>query len=218
MNYQGPNGENHSCIVMFNDFQRLLMSRRECVILGDGTFQYVPLMYKQLYTFHLLVGNMSFPLLFVYSESRNKNMYMKLFEYMKNELKIDLYKFMSDFEIAVRISVKHFYPNALIVGCWFHFINSLLKRIKKLGLQKLYNKDKQFNQTIRKYIALCFIPIDQVHNFHGIIVGEINNITNEDVKAGLLQFNEYFERVWMDGKYLISDWNQTDDIRFRTNN
>ena len=119
-----------------------MMERKECTILGDGTFQFVPVLFKQMYTFHLLIGTRSFPLFFVYSESRNKNMYMKVFEYMKNVMKIDMHKFMSDYEVAVRSAARYYYPDSILVGCWFHFIDSLIKRIKKLGLQKMYNKEK----------------------------------------------------------------------------
>lgn len=54
--------------------------------------------------------------------------------------------------------------------------------------------------------------------FHELIEEEINRISDLEIKDGLLKFNDYFIRVWMNNKYLISDWNQTEDLRFRSNN
>ena len=174
--------------------------------------------FVRIYGIHLLIGSRAFPILFVYSESRTKAMYKTVFEYMRYTTNVDVSVFMSDYEQASRCSIKEVFPSVTLCGCWFHFINSLFKRIRKLGLQKYYSRSQEFNSIFRQYISLCFVPIEEVRDFQGIIKEQIDKIEDNEIKTVLEAFYNYFCDCWIDGKYSISDWNQLSDITIRSNN
>lgn len=54
-------------------------------------------------------------------------------------------KVMCDFESALRDAIQHIIKPSKLLGCSFHYIKALWKKIKKLGLfRKFYIKDVKF--------------------------------------------------------------------------
>ena len=43
-------------------------------------------------------------------------------------------KYMLDFEKSLQNAVKNNFPNAIINGCYFHYVKLLWEKAKKLGL------------------------------------------------------------------------------------
>ena len=67
--------------------------------------------------------------------------------------------FMIDFEVGLQKAIKLYFPNALISGCFFHFVKCLWEKAKKLHLCK---KDKIKHTKILIFILkiIPFINID----------------------------------------------------------
>ena len=49
-------------------------------------------------------------------------------------------KYMLDFEKSLQNAVKNNFPNAIINGCYFHYVKSIYKRYKDYHL---FTKDKK---------------------------------------------------------------------------
>ena len=51
-------------LVFFTDFQIGLMKNYPITLMGDGTYSYVPKMFRQLYTFHISYGSQAIPVMY----------------------------------------------------------------------------------------------------------------------------------------------------------
>ena len=73
-------------------------------------------------------------------------------------------KFMSDFEIALRRSIKEVFPNCILDGCFFHYTKLLWKHAKILGLCK---KNEIKNTKIFLFLLKLYpyIKLDEKKNF-----------------------------------------------------
>ena len=132
------------------------------------------------------------------SSHRPKSLYLKLFEHYRS-IGVSVIEFLSDYEVASRNAIRDIYPFALVKGCYFHFCNSLLKKLKKLKILTDYTKSKIVNQILHMYFSLAFVPIDELDSYIEIILQEINLVDDDFVKEKLLLFNEYFHSVWIEG-------------------
>ena len=43
---------------------------------------------------------------------------------------------MSDYETGLRNALKIAFPNAVIISCYFHYLKSIVKKVKELGMLK----------------------------------------------------------------------------------
>ena len=62
---------------------------------------------------------------------------------------------IADFEEAPAAALRNVYGDQLIVsGCWLHYAQALIKRLRKLGLTDAYRNDEE-TQTIFLLSACC---------------------------------------------------------------
>lgn len=79
-----------------------------------------------------------YPFAFFFMEKRDAVAYDLLFEKLiemmgpENAQKVTLC--MSDYESAVRKMLKIHFPNARIVGCFFHYVKAINKQARRFGL------------------------------------------------------------------------------------
>ena len=78
---------------------------------------------------------------------------------------------------------------AIISGCLFHFGQCIWRQLQALGLQKKYQEDKPFNLSVRKLIALAFLPIVDVVKAFDLLSDEFDDDADK-----LL---DYFESTWI---------------------
>lgn len=204
-------------IFMTSKFTLNLCLKQESTLLGDGTFSTTPPMYNQLYIFHLLVSKQAYPLFFILTIHRTKNVYRAIFRKMK-DLGISIRLFMCDYENAVRKAFGEIYGTSILKGCWFHFCQSLIRNVKSLRLGNEYKSNVEINEIVRLYFSLSFVPIDQIEDYQIEIRKRIEKISDLFLKEKMLSFDSYFSRTWMDKIYKKSDWNQLVDIQLRSNN
>ena len=89
---------------------------------------------------------MNIPILSCLMKFKKEICYVNVFENFKillyeNNIKIDFdkIKIMTDFEISLRKAVRYSFPNSPLIGCYFHYLKSIIKKIKELGLLKKNN-------------------------------------------------------------------------------
>ena len=211
--------ETKRCIGFATDFQMKLMKENmDCLFLGDGTFSSSPTCFNQLYIIHLLIDSKAFPVMYVLTETRTTECYYEIFNWLKSQ-GIVISSFMSDFEKSTRKALKLVYSDIELHSCNFHFVQSLMKHVRELKLDKIYSNDILINKIIRKYFSLPFVELKEVVEFHKIIQDEIQSVEDEEVKAKLILFDEYFKKNWLEGEaYRPADWNQCKDIKRCCNN
>ena len=120
-------------------------------------------------------------------------------------------KFMSDFEIALRRSIKEVFPNCILDGCFFHYTKLLWKHAKILGLCK---KNEIKNTKIFLFLLKLYpyIKLDEKKNFFKEL--EEYYITNSKYK----NFLEYYKKSWIDSEFVNMDVINRNEYLNRTNN
>ena len=65
---------------------------------------------------------------------------------------------MVDFEKGAINSLWAVFPNAEVKACFFHFNQCIYRKIQSYGLQKRYQEDGEFSNTMRMLLAITFVP------------------------------------------------------------
>ena len=114
-------GERKRVVGFSSGFMLDVAQRGRGVFLGDGTFDSVPTMFKQLYTIHAEVDGSVFPVVFVLVEERSTEAYECVFSALK-ERELVFKTFMTDFESASRNAARNVFGDVVVKGCWFHLV------------------------------------------------------------------------------------------------
>ncbi|CAF1311366.1 unnamed protein product [Adineta ricciae] len=81
------------------------------------------------------------------------------------------------------------FPNARHVGCYFHFTNSIIKRIQCLNLTTMYRDDEHARNTVRHLMMLPLIPVNHIR----YIFDKITETAPHVMKPLI----DYFEGDWI---------------------
>lgn len=200
-------------IVIFSTAEDLIKLCSFETIYVDGTFSCVPKIYKQLYTFHGFIGDRQFPFLYCLLSNKSSGTYVSLINNIKS-LAMSLNsvfnppKIVADFETGWLSAMNEALPNSIFNGCYFHFTQSIWRKIQDLGLSTLYKNCLDINITVRQITGLGFLPIDNVY--------ETFELIRSNADPRLTEFLNYFYDYWI-LTITISKWNVFDRT-IRTNN
>jgi hypothetical protein len=100
----------------------------------DGTFKTTPNPFFQLYTIHGFRMHSSMPSVYALLPNKNEDTYRRLFMAL-NGLREGLAprSILVDFEMAAINAARALYPGSDIRGCYFHFQQSLWRKIQALN-------------------------------------------------------------------------------------
>ncbi|KAK2152566.1 hypothetical protein LSH36_325g03049, partial [Paralvinella palmiformis] len=73
-------------------------------------------------------------------------------------------------------------------GCAFHLAQALFRKVQVFGLQPAYSSDNGTFKLLRKFMALCFLPVQHIEPIFRRLQIETNS-------AALIQFGEYIDRI-----------------------
>ena len=65
---------------------------------------------------------------------------------------------ITDFEIARQTAVRGEFPATAVRACYFHFTQSLWRKIQDLGLAVAYRQNRRIKEILRKVMALGYLP------------------------------------------------------------
>ena len=115
------------------------------ILFFDGTFHSCPKSFYQVFNIlaHLKNKNVALSIMTILMKNKYELSYINLFENLKlilyePNISIDTNKIylMSDYETGLRNALKITFPNAVILGCYFHYLKSIVKKVKELGMLK----------------------------------------------------------------------------------
>jgi len=94
-------------------------------IFTDGTFDYAPKFFLQLYTIHGYKNGVYVPLVYFFLKDKFKNTYINVWKYLisiceKQSLLFKIEKLHIDFEIGAIEATKEVFPDVKIKTCRFH--------------------------------------------------------------------------------------------------
>ncbi|XP_069101592.1 uncharacterized protein [Argopecten irradians] len=98
---------------------------------------------------------------------------------------------VADFEKATWAAARVTITGVVIRGCNFHWNQAIWRKVQEVGLQEEYMQKTDVYTTIRRVMALTFVPSDEVENcFNMIRVPEGGNEKME-------QLCRYVDRNWI---------------------
>lgn len=161
-------------IIIFATLNSMIKLCRSEIMIMDGTFKTCPLLFRQIYTIHGLVGlgdnRRCVPLVFILMKTKREAAYRKIFEILLeycDEYGIDLAPrfVLTDFEIAIINAVRIKFPAASHRGCLFHLGQIIYRHVQKEGLQRIYgHEDSEFSIQVRQLVALAFLTPPEIPN------------------------------------------------------
>jgi len=57
--------------------------------------------------------------------------------------------------------------DVMVSGCWFHYAQAVMNRLKKIGLSDAYNNEETTQVVFRCLLALPLLPVADRPNFQG---------------------------------------------------
>ena len=203
-----------------------LLNLRQCKeIYCDGTFRTCPRPYSQYFTIHGRYRNRVMCFVNCLMTDRNIGDYRHILETLKVKIRqITRHrwrprKVICDFELALIAAVETELPRAQISGCYFHFNQSLWRKVQNLGLAASYRRRPAVKSLVRKVMAIGYLPIAVVRQNFRLL--RTSRRTQRLCRRynGLRDFLDYFERNYLNGLFPPQMWNVYErDMNNRTNN
>lgn len=187
--------ENGNRTLMFTTEENLRILNKCRILQGDGTFETVPEIFKQLYTIHGQYKGNLVPLVYILTTDQSEESYTFVLKYLhklKPELNPSL--LIIDFEISFINAFRTVFPECDIHGCYFHFCQCIWRCIQRSGLQELYQNDENFSLQIRHLLALSFVKPDDVKVYYDLLLKSDYFVQNKDLLSPVLS---YFEPNWV---------------------
>ncbi|XP_022180217.1 uncharacterized protein LOC111040592 [Myzus persicae] len=130
----------------------------------DGTFKTVPKTIDgdcyQLFTFHMIYKNISFPMVYALLTGKTEVIYKELFQYVRHALPLqyDKLTIIADYEIYQINSIALVFPESTHQGCYFHYCQSILRhmRNKQIQIYNLVKVNPIAAQIFRMILALPY--------------------------------------------------------------
>jgi len=152
-------------IVVFTTNLMISALQRCDTLFIDGTFRTAPAPYMQFVTIHGLFHGHVIPLVFTLLTNKTVGVYRQLFNHVKLHTRrvtgraLRPGKIVLDFEQAILLAVETELPGTRLSGCYFHFTQSLWRKVQNLGLAGIYRRDGRVRDTVRKIMAIGFLPV-----------------------------------------------------------
>ena len=129
-------------------------------------------------------------------------------------------QFVVDYELALLNAIRAVFPNSPRKGCYFHFVKSLVRKVRALGLIEEYAQEGGETGTFLRHImSLGYIPADQVRQTYFDYINEPGNVALRQNDVRLNRYLRYFERTYLDGVLTPDIWNTFErDENNSTNN
>ena len=133
----------------------------------DGTFRTAPFPFTQIVVIHGKYHGWILPLVFALSTGKRQNQYRYILQEVATKIRNLNNNFspnliVTDFEVALINAIDAELPQTEKHGCYFHFSQSLMRKISTLGLQVAYQQNPQLQRVVRRMLALGYIPVPHV--------------------------------------------------------
>lgn len=185
-------------------------------LIVDGTFKSAPFGFYQILIFQSIFLGRTFPLIYFLLKNKTEKTYVRCLTLIKEKTKLNPSLFVCDFEKGLSNAIETVFSNAKIQFCFFHFSQSIWRRIQQEGLTKEYKSNSDFKKLMKYTIATAFLdPCNTLSCFAKI---KQKLLCLDDRVAGLVNYLEYtYFGVMKSSQYKcpifsIDKWNVRDQI------
>ena len=137
------------------------------VIICDGTFRSAPRPFLQLYVIFGVFDGRKIPLVWSFLSDKSSYTYVTMFNVIKERccslgVAFSPSQILSDYESGFLKACQLVFPEAQKMGCYFHYTQSIYKRIQRLGLAYSYRFNEKLRLFVRRIFCLAYLPIGLV--------------------------------------------------------
>lgn len=143
-------------------------------------------------------------------DGRKQELYVKIFEYMRDIHEIYPHTVMCDFEKGMKNAGKRVWKNCTIRGCLFHFQQAILRKAKSFPeIASSLNKSINVRYAVRMFGKIPLLPSNKLED--GLL--EVFQFQKSHKLAKMFKgFNKYYMRQWAKLSFC------SDDLDMLTNN
>ena len=178
----------------------------------DRTFKTCPSLFNQLYIIHAKYRGEYMPVAYILTNKRNTDVYKRIFRALKikamemNPTGLEPNIIITDFEAAVIEAIRVEFPNTIHYGCFFHYVQCLLRYVQTHDMVIDFYHSQTFRANFYLKCALALLPFNEIR-----LASE--RVDQEYPIPDL--FKNYFNGFWLNKTMMISCF---DRISERTNN
>lgn len=136
----------------------------------------------------------TFPLVYVLMTRRTTAAYVNALEFIHTKLiPLKGKGLIIDFEKAMRAAVKQVTTDLDIYGCWFHFCQSIRRKMMSIkGLSELVRTENKPKKLFRKFQCLALLPAHSIE-------AAFTDLSRDALKYSqhFTEFIDYFHREWI---------------------
>jgi hypothetical protein len=187
----------------------------------DGNFKVAPIHFSQVFVMMLKFDEKWVPVSFALLPTKDEIYYKLFFIMLKFELNrrnipIALKKLIVDFEVAIQMSALSVFDQLVILGCFFHFGQCLLRKVQSSRMVSAYKSNNDFSKLVRRCISLPFVRLNELQD----TVDQLRDVDFEEEEINEMkeEFMEYIQSTWIDGQYPPHTWNCFGRNNENTNN
>eukprot|EP00745_Piridium_sociabile_P008631 TRINITY_DN1585_c0_g1_i2.p1 TRINITY_DN1585_c0_g1~~TRINITY_DN1585_c0_g1_i2.p1 ORF type:complete len:414 (+),score=39.53 TRINITY_DN1585_c0_g1_i2:1105-2346(+) len=162
-------------VFVFATDDNLIKLQRCHTVYMDGTFKSCPRPFGQFFSILGKANGFVIPLVHVLMEQRTVGHYRQVLQAVKRAVRQVTHHqwrpqlIITDFELSLTTAIDTEFPQARTGRCYFHFNQSLWKRIQQLGLAGPYQQDRHLMKQVKMIMALGYLPVALVlMNFNGL--------------------------------------------------
>ena len=151
-------------IAIFCTTENIRILQRCETIYIDGTFKTCPAPYSQFVTVHGKYLGQVFTLAMCLLNGKQVGQYRQILQYLKYRVRnVTRHRWrptmaICDFEQALILAIETELPNTRVRACYFHFCQSLWRKIQSLGLVERYRRRRRLRKVLRKVMSIGHLP------------------------------------------------------------
>lgn len=176
-------------LMVFSTLELMIRLTNAEMIVMDGTFKICPMLFRQIYTLHGLVGlgqmKRVVPLVFVLMSNKSELLYRRLFDLFTDlcddyGLSLAPRYVLTDFESAIIAAVRVKFPSAEHKGCFFHLAQIIYRNVQAKGLQTIYaDPESEYSIKVRQIAALAFLSPTEIPGAFDLVKELFDSRANE---------------------------------------
>ena len=184
----------------------------------DGTFNTCPSVFHQIYTIHIQIDGIMYPVVYALLPSKSEQVYTRFFNLVQrtmitNNLPFSPTTVLMDFERAAQNAIRSVCHGITIKGCFCHYIQRIWRKAQMTGLQIPYRDNEDIRKLVRRAAALPLVPEHQVEDtwFHCL-----QDLDDTDLPVDTTPFTDYIIAQWIERDHTV--WNHFNTEGPRTTN
>jgi hypothetical protein len=212
-------------VLIFATDQHIRMLQRCDVIYVDGTFKTCPEPYVQFVSVHGKYLGQVFTLASCLLSGKTIGHYRRMLQHLKEKVRqITGHRWrpdmaICDFEQALITAMETELRRTRIRACYFHFCQSLWRKIQDLGLADPYRRRRRMRKTLMQFMSIGHLPVAVLRQNFQTLARSRQTRRLGNRYPSLRDFIAYLDATYIQGTFPVAMWNVFDrESDCRTNN